>query len=415
MAMSSRERMLNALTCRPVDHPPCCFIQFTALESRCRDQLEMADQMLAWGLDAMIQVPPWLLTVPGDAADVRGLPVAYDPAVRIREWSEQPDGERYPVLHKDYITPEGVLSVRVSRTEDWPYGDHVPFLDDFIVPRAKKMPISQPADLAPLHWLLAPPTRDHVTEFRALALRLKTYAYRRELLVSGGVGVGGDMAGWLVGLQNLIYLAADQPDFVADVLDMIAVWNRARMEVVLEEGVDIWVRRGWYEGCDFWSPKMYRRFLLPHLKQEVDLAHSAGAKFGYILTANAMPLIDTLLEAGIDVLIGVDPVMGGAILEVLRDKVAGRMCLWGGVNGALTVEQGSPEQIRAAVGHALDVLAPTNGFILAPVDEVDNLSEQTWNNVQVFIQAWKDWPKLSQSGTRRVDAENRVDFTLAPV
>jgi uroporphyrinogen-III decarboxylase len=392
MPMSSRDRMLNALSCRSVDHPPCCFIQFTALEDRCRDQVEMVEQLTAWGLDATVQVPPWLLTVPGDATDARGLPVDFDPAVRIEERLEPPaTGERYPVLHKDYVTPAGVLSVSVNKTDDWPYGDHVPFLDDFIVPRARKMPVTGPADLAALRYLLTPPVRKDIAAFRAEAGPLKSFAARRGLLVSGGMGLGADMAGWLVGLQNLMLLAVDQPDFVAEVMRMIADWNRARMEVVLDEGVDLWVRRGWYEGCDFWSPKMYRQFIWPHLKAEVELAHRAGARFGYILTDNAMPLIDLLLEAGIDALIGVDPVMGGAELGVLREKAAGRMCLWGGVNAALTVQQGDPDQVREAVEQALTTLAPGHGFILAPVDEVDDSSERTSNNVQVFVQAWKDW------------------------
>jgi uroporphyrinogen decarboxylase len=109
------------------------------------------------------------------------------------------------------------------------------------------------------------------------------------------------------------------------------------------------------------------------------------------MTSGVMPLLDMLLEAGVDVLIGVDPLMGGADLRLMRQKVNGRMCLWGGVNAALTVEKGSPEEVREAVKEALDILAPGHGFILSPVDEVDDPSEHTWNNVQVFIEAWKEW------------------------
>lgn len=391
MDLSSRDRMLAALACQPVDHPPCCFMQFSALESRCRDQFEMVDRLLAWGLDATVQVPPWLLTMPGDTADLRGLPVRFHPAVQVHERRELEPGERYPTLVKEYATPAGTLSVRVSQTEDWPYGAHVPFLDDFIIPRARKPLITSAAELDALRYLLVPPGVDEIEQFRDEARRAKEFARERGVLVSGGTGAGADLAGWLCGLQELIYLAVDAPSFVEVLMAFLSAWVQARMEVVLDVGIDLWVRRAWYESSDFWSPRLYRRFILPYLKQEVALAHRRGARFGYIMTSGVMPLMDMILEAGVDVLIGVDPVQGSVDLATLRDKAAGRLCLWGGVNGPLTIERGTPAEVRIAVQEALNTLAPGNGFILSPVDEVDDPSDHTWHNVEVFIEAWRTW------------------------
>jgi len=199
-----------------------------------------------------------------------------------------------------------------------------------------------------------------------------------------------DMAAWLCGLQELVFLTADQPALVADLLRLIADWNLARMHVVLAEGVDLWVRRGWYEGCDFWSPGQYRQFLLPHLKTEVETAHARGVKFGYIMTTGAMPLLDMILEAGVDVLLGVDPVQGGYDLQAVKAKARGRMCLWGGVNGSM-VEASTPDQIRKTVKEALEILAPDNGFILTPVDGIYDTSDRTKRNLRHFVDAWKDF------------------------
>ncbi len=391
MKLSSRERMLAALACQPVDYPPCCFMQFTALENRCRDQFEMIDRLLAWGVDATVQVPPWLLTVPGDTRDLRGLPVRFHPEVQVREWRERQPGERYATLVKEYITPAGTLSVRVSQTEDWPYGDHVPFLDDFIIPRLQKPLLTEAADLDALRYLLTSPDMETVEQFWAETRRAKAFALERGLLVSGGTGAGADLAAWLCGLQELVYLAHDAPVFVEELMALLSSWIQERMEVVLDVGIDLWVRRAWYESSNFWSPRLYRRFILPHLKQEVDLAHRRGARFGYIMTSGAMPLLDLILEAGVDVLIGVDPVQGGMDLTALRAKTAGRLCLWGGVNGPLTIERGTPAEVRAAVQEALDTLAAGHGFILSPVDEVDDPSDHTWRNVEVLIEAWRSW------------------------
>lgn len=84
------------------------------------------------------------------------------------------------------------------------------------------------------------------------------------------------------------------------------------MEVVLDTGVELFVRRGWYDLGDIWSPTLYRHFILPSLKRETEMARQAGAKLGYIMTSGQMPLLDILLDSGVDVLIGLDPVRGRA-------------------------------------------------------------------------------------------------------
>jgi len=39
---------------------------------------------------------------------------------------------------------------------------------------------------------------------------------------------------------------------------MIHIWNMQRMELVLSAPVDLYIRRAWYEGCDFITPSFYR-------------------------------------------------------------------------------------------------------------------------------------------------------------
>ena len=66
------------------------------------------------------------------------------------------------------------------------------------------------------------------------------------------------------------------------------------------------------------------------------------------------------------------------------------MCLWGGVNGFLTVEMGTKTEVQEAVCNAIRTLAPGGGFILSPVDNVRDTSEHAWKNVRALIEAWKE-------------------------
>ena len=71
-----------------------------------------------------------------------------------------------------------------------------------------------------------------------------------------------------------------------------------------------------------------------------------------------------------------------------RRIAGGRVCLWGGVSGAVTVEMGTEEEIRSAVREAIEMLGP-DGFILSPVDNITVDEPLTWGNLNIFIDEWR--------------------------
>jgi hypothetical protein len=279
--------------------------------------------------------------------------------------------------------------VAVNQTDDWPYEDRVPLLDDFLAPRCTSYLVESGEDLPALRHLLREPAADEVETTRRRWRRGAQYARDRGLLLATGWGVGADALGWLCGLQNAVIFALERPEFLDAVLDAVSRWNRRRMELMLETEPDLFIRRAWYEGTSYWSPGLFRRFLLPRVQEEADLAHEAGAAFGYIMTVGGLEFAELLLEAGIDVLIGVDPIQDrGMDMAALKRAVDGRMCLWGGINGFVTVERGTEREVRRAVQKAMEALGPA-GSILSPVDNVRDTSERTWRNVLALIDAWK--------------------------
>ncbi len=382
--------MLCAIEGKAADYVPLSFMIFSACEQRCAGPLDFFLRQKEMGLDPVVDL--WHLNADEvkDCGDAPGPPVVLGPEVKVREWREVVASERYPLLHKEYQTPHGTLSCTVQQTDDWQSGDHVPFLDDYIEARATKPLVTRLDDLPALRFLLAPPRLHELSRTRQLWAAGARFAQENELLSAAGWGIGADALAWLCGLQESVMMAMDNPDLLNAILDVVSDWNRWRMEVMLDAKPDLLVRRAWYEGTDFWSPALYRRFLLPRLAAEVRMAHQAGAKFGYILTSGAMPLLDMIIEAGVDVLIGVDPIQGkGTDMAEMKRRTAGKLALWGGINGFLTVERGTPQGIREAVKLALDTLGP-DGFILSPVDNIRDTSEETWRNTMALIEAWRE-------------------------
>lgn len=292
-------------------------------------------------------------------------------------------------MHREFVTPAGNLTAAVRLSEDWPHGNRLPFVDDYQVPRTVKPLVTQAGDLDALRFLLAAPDETARAAYAKEVLRAKEFIGQEEVLLVGGWGVGTDMADWLCGMESFTMTMIEEPSFAADLMGLIHQWNRSRMEVVLSGGVDLYIRRAWYEGCDFITRDFWQRVLQPQLRAEADLAHEHGARFGYICSSGTLPFIEMMIDAGIDVLIGVDPVQGTYTdMPSMKEKAQGKMALWGGVSGAVTVEMGTEAQIRQAVGEAVKSMGP-EGFILSPVDNITVDEPKTWENLNYFIDAWQ--------------------------
>ena len=92
-------------------------------------------------------------------------------------------------------------------------------------------------------------------------------------------------------------------------------------------------------------------------------------------------------DPSVDVLMGVDPLEWD--LAKTKQVLGGKVCLWGGVNGQLTVERGSEDDVRGEVKKAVETLAPGSGFILSPVDNIRIDDEVSRVNVGVLVDEWK--------------------------
>jgi uroporphyrinogen-III decarboxylase len=275
----------------------------------------------------------------------------------------------------------------VCQTDDWRWGNHIPLFDDYISPRAIKYIISGSEDLSALRYLLCAPSAREIATLKSESEDVINFARRYDLPLVGGWGVGADMLGWIYGFEQMVFAALDQPTFLHEILRIIADWNQARMRVLLEMGIDLYIKRTWYETCNFWSPKTFEKFIAPILKEDIDICHAAGVKFGCIATDKTMPLLKYYPQLGVDVLIGIDPHTYD--LQKTKEILKSKVCLWGGVNGHLTVEMGSEKQTRDETRNALEVLGADGGFILSPVDNVRDDTQLSRKNVEALIDEWK--------------------------
>ncbi len=372
--MRSRDRQLAAVRREEVDYVPIQLGFWTPIAPehlRWSNEVERLRTFDILGIDKSVDVSTGF---------------SCSPEVKERVWHTQEEGCPYPLLHKEFQTPAGPLSAVVKRTEDWPWGDDIPFFDDFSPSRYVKPWITSLEDVERLRYVLQPPRgadRDGIVQSYREARALGETC---DAIVCGGGGVGLDLVCWLCGFEQAVLFALEQPAIVDGLLDIAASSYLAGVELLCELGVDYIERRGWYESADYWSPALYRRFARPLLEKEVALVHGYQRPVRYIMVTGIMPLLPQLAEIPFDALIQIEPVLGGQdqrqIVRALGDKKA----FLGGISAPMHLQFGTPAEVRQAVREAFEVFGH-RGFTLGCSAGVRPYFP--WENVQAMIDEWK--------------------------
>ncbi len=81
--MSSRARMLHALSCEPVDYAPCCFMLLHGLDEWHPGETNLVSAQADMGLDPLVDIPSWSVSRPGDPRDLRGYQLDYPGKVNV--------------------------------------------------------------------------------------------------------------------------------------------------------------------------------------------------------------------------------------------------------------------------------------------------------------------------------------------
>lgn len=163
------------------------------------------------------------------------------------------------------------------------------------------------------------------------------------------------------------------------------------LEAQLDMGVDgIGAANDWcFKGGPMMSPRMFRRFLVPHLKTLADETHKRGKPFVKHLDGNTEKLLPILVdEVGIDAYHAIEPPAGMDIGK-LKKQYGRRISLWGNVDCGDLLTNGTPAQVRENVKEIIRVAAPGGGFVLASSNAIHNAVPM--ENLQAMLQAARDY------------------------
>lgn len=140
------------------------------------------------------------------------------------------------------------------------------------------------------------------------------------------------------------------------------------------------------------SPRMYRSLLKPRQRRVFDLLKSSGPKVfvWYHSCGNVWPLIEDLVEMGVDVLNPVQ-VSAGEMGDTaaLKRTWGQELAFWGGIDTHYVLPRGTRQQIRQEVWRRLDDLAQDGGYVLAGVHDIQ--PEVPPHNICAMFGAADEW------------------------
>lgn len=176
---------------------------------------------------------------------------------------------------------------------------------------------------------------------------------------------------YLMGMQDLLMAIATDPDLVKALVEMSVTINLELAKEVAARGVKI-VYTGddiAYSRGPLMSPKHFRELFYPGFQRVVSGFKELGLYVIKHTDGNLWPIIDLLVDAGIDCLDPIDPLAGMDLGEV-KAKYGQRIALKGNVDCAELMTFGTPEQVVEATKVALRQGMPGGGYILSSSNSI---------------------------------------------
>ena len=179
------------------------------------------------------------------------------------------------------------------------------------------------------------------------------------------------------GMETFFMNLAMRPDFATELLNRCADHCQTLMGHVLEElgdNVDI-IKIGDDLGTSaslLISPRMYRQILKPiHARYIAFIKERTKAKVFFHTDGDVFPLIDDLIEIGVDILNPIQTSAGRmSDLATIKKRFGKNLAFCGAVDTTTVLPLGSPAQVREEVRQVIEHLAPGGGFILASVHTI---------------------------------------------
>jgi len=172
-------------------------------------------------------------------------------------------------------------------------------------------------------------------------------------------GAPWSIAAGLRGVEAIIFDTAEDPEFVHDLMKITTEMSKARCDALLETGVGVMLGEP-SASCSVISPKIYREFVHPYLRDLIDHLKSQDGMVDLHICGYNDPNMEDLMTLNMHIIDADGPTSLENTVEVSPKRAAIR-----GNLAADLFNGGTPEEIDETVKMCMEIAAPTDRYILS--------------------------------------------------
>lgn len=210
-------------------------------------------------------------------------------------------------------------------------------------------------------------------------------------VAAGHVGLGYQMHNMLRGNERALFDVCDEA-YMDAYMERLTAFTCGYLEALLTAGsglIDV-VRADDDVGTMdrlMVSPAMWRRYYKPAWRQAFEIVHRHGARVWFHSCGHIRPLLDDLVEIGVDCWNPFPDYVQGNDHGWLRAWRRGKLALDGGVNHLVLV-RGTPGEVRDETRRVLDQFAPDGGLLIGPAQVFTE--DMPTANIIAFMEAARE-------------------------
>ncbi len=363
MPLTSRERVLTTLAHEEPDRVPIVLGVSNATGIKMGPYRDLKRLAGIESPDAWLYDWPELGTAAPDEATLRRLHTDVRGVLDL-EPADVLERNRTRAPHSDYVNSWGSGAVEIAPDEWFPMIE--PLADATSVEAVDSYPWPDMDD----------PTR--VAHMTAAAARLAADD-EFAIMVTPWLLFPLERAFAMQGMDRFLMNTALEPEFAEALLRKIAGLCERLIGHVLDavgENVDI-VKIGDDLGTQqslLMSPATYRSMLKPvHAELVAAIRRRTDAKIFFHTDGDVFPLLDDLVEIGVDILNPVQTSAGRmADLATLKLRYGDALTFCGAIDTQRILPHGTPDEVRAEVRRVIGELGPGGGYLLSSVHTIMN-------------------------------------------
>lgn len=194
----------------------------------------------------------------------------------------------------------------------------------------------------------------------------------------------------MMGIEGALRNLYMNPSFVHKAARKWINFNIEMAKMALDEGViGVAVGDDWcYKKGPMMNIGHFKEFIYPYFKEYVDVVRRRGGWFMKHTDGWVIPLIDLIIEAGVDALNPLEP-EAGMELGFMKKKYGDKLCLAGNVRCGATLDAGTVEQTKTETLECIRKGGPGGGYILTTSNSIHLWSKP--ENVKAMFETSKKY------------------------